>query len=179
MFHGLLDCTRCYMIRGIRVYSSRIICLRRQPAVAPSSFGVFRIILLEDQGGNDLAVASEFSTNGMDTSHTKTNADLSNFSLQTPQPVHTAGAVRERISVSTGRAGLTAARTQRRTMGHEDHTRLHKHRVVVKNLASTHGAPILFLVPRSTGASSTHDVVAGRELPRALRGIAPGTAIAS
>lgn len=51
---------------------------------------------------------------------------------------------------------------------------LHKHGVIVKNLATAHEAAILFLIPRFTGEIPTYDVVAGRELPRALRGVARG-----
>lgn len=56
---------------------------------------------------------------------------------------------------------------------------LHEHGVIVENSGTTQGAPILFLVPRSTRAISAHDVVAGRELPRALRGIACSAAVSS
>lgn len=37
---------------------------------------------------------------------------------------------------------------------------LHEYGIIVKNLAMTQGASILFLVLRSTCATSTHDMVA-------------------
>jgi len=56
---------------------------------------------------------------------------------------------------------------------------LHKVRVVIKHLAMAHRAAILLFVSCTARASLADDVVAGRQLPRALRGVAPCAAITS